>query len=143
MCIRDRSYIGANTVKIVKATDAGNSAKRYKFTNKILYVIRLEFDYGPKVDIIVLDCTVPFGIERFDFNFCKVYFDGYGVQALDWNSVINKSSVDTDSSKQLSPFQAYAENIDRIEKYSKRGFIIMAQDVLGYWNCLLYTSRCV
>jgi len=58
---------------------------------------------------------VPFGIERFDFNFCKVYFDGYGVQALDWNSVINKSSVDTDSSKQLSPFQAYAENIDRIE----------------------------
>jgi hypothetical protein len=121
-------YIDAKKVTITE--DDTEKHKEYSYTSNILYVIKFEMMGGFKVDMIVLCCTVPYQLDMdFDFDFCKVYFDGYALHALNWNAVCNKRSIDRSLTMREC---TYASRIDRIEKYFRRGFVVMANDTEKY-----------
>lgn len=125
-------YFGAISTKIAEKGDKTRSGGSYRYTNRISYVVKLKFKDGPDVDIIIVKCTIPYQLKDFDFDFCKIYFDGYMVHSLNWDSVVNKYSVDTETSMTLVAFVRYSDNIQRIEKYTKRGFIVTPDDTPEY-----------
>lgn len=111
----------------IAPSDVGHS---YGFTDRIAYIIKIEMELF-KVDLVVLTSTVPYGIEdNFDFDFCKVYYDGYVIHALDWDAVANKRSVER--SHQHHNHKTWFSNHVRIAKYMRRGFIITTPDTPEY-----------
>lgn len=100
----------------------------YGFSSYITGVVRLEGVYGSElnVDFVLCTSTIPFLLTRnFDLDFCKIYYDGYTVGAVDWEPIVKKKSLD----RSMTHFtRYYSANIERIEKYLKRGFIVMAPD---------------
>ena len=121
-------YLDAAEVSIAGTTKSNDEA--YTYTNNISYVIKLGFEGGLKMDIIVLGCTIPYQLrEDFDFDFCKIYSDGYVVHALKWDAIIKKRSIDRSYRRQN---RSYASRIDRIEKYLRRGFVVNPLDTQEY-----------
>ena len=55
-------------------------------------------------------------INEFDFDFCKVYYDGYKLHVKNWDSIINFTSKIN---------KGFGTNISRKEKYERRGFTII------------------
>jgi|SRR5579885_217068 len=119
-----RKLLGAKTAIVVdKSTPPG-----YNFTSDIVYVIKIEMEKF-NLDFIVIATTVPYFIDKnFDFDFCKVYYDGYVIHAIDWNPILNRCSIDRRRRNYPKGITAYANNHARIEKYMKRGFIITTID---------------
>lgn len=111
---------------VVITKDDGRFDGAYRYSGHILYVIKFKLPCGPKVDIVVVSCTPQYQLYDFDLNFCKVYYDGYTVHALDWKSLVSKKSNNYTKfhRRGLSNLDGFVKNIDRIEKYFKRGFII-------------------
>lgn len=112
-------------------TQPGHLAN-YNYSSQIIYVIKIVMPQGLKVDIIVLRSTVPYHIDRsFDFDFCKIYYDGYALHALNWDAIIKRCSLDLERKD-----PSYLSRIKRIEKYLRRGFIVLAPDTSAYRHSL-------
>ena len=102
--------------------------EQYQYSTDIRYVIKIVMGSGLKIDFVVLRSTIPYHIDHsFDLEFCKIYYDGYSLHAINWESVINKCSLDRQR-EQLS----YVSRINRYEKYLRRGFVVMAPDTNAY-----------
>ncbi len=87
-------------------------------------VIKLDL-HGVKVDIVIVNVTVPFFIKAyFDFGFNKVFYDGYNITVLDWKAVLNKRCQNILQKGLGSREAEYLVNIHRITKYSLRGFTV-------------------
>ncbi len=105
----------------------------YNSHNGILYVIRMSIK-GALVDLVVTKCTTPYVLSMFDFNFNKIYYDGYSVNCLDWKSVLTKYTSNFkdifikeekfSSTDHVRGIHQYVYNIERIKKYFKRGFFV-------------------
>jgi hypothetical protein len=97
----------------------------YGLCLKLSHVIKFTFS-GIKIDLVVVDCTVPFFIGQFDFDFNRVYYDLYTVYAFDWDAIRNKKTVNryARSRYNISETNKYFDNMSRIQKYIARGFVV-------------------
>lgn len=117
-----KEYLEAKSAKIA---DSG-LPEAYEFTKHIHRVIKL--DMGTfNMDVVVVTSTIPYMLERnFDFDFCTVYYDGYNMNALDWDALIDRCSIEW-SHRRIGPLEYY-DNADRIAKYMRRGFVVLADN---------------
>jgi len=97
----------------------------YGVCHELSHVIRAKLG-DLKVDFCMLRCTVPYFIQNFDFQFNTVYYDGHALHAFDWGSIVTRTSPNSYKADRynISEIDKYWENIERIEKYFKRGFVI-------------------
>lgn len=120
-----KKRLGAREATIAKS----NLAHTYAFTDRIEYVIKIKMD-NFDLDMVVIESTVPYMIgTNFDFNFCQVYYDGYAVHALNWEAVANKCSLELSHQHRSGH---YSDNLGRISKYMRRGFVVMTDDTNEY-----------
>ena len=97
----------------------------YDMCHNLCGVIKLKY-HELSIDLVIVNCTVPYFIQGFDFTFNKIYFDTYTIHAFHWNDIYAKRSANLHklSRYNISYVDKYMENIKRIYKYMCRGFII-------------------
>lgn len=89
-------------------------------------VIKFKY-YGLNIDIVVVTCTPKHFLAQFDFDFCKLYYDGHNLNSFGWQSLFdrtceNKYAYDRYN---ITEMYKYTKNIKRIKKYVERGFNIL------------------
>lgn len=108
--------------------DSVYCCRRNAIAEGISAVIKLEL-HGVKVDIVIVNTTVPFFIKTyFDFDFNQVFYDGYNITVLDWKAVLNKRCQNTLQKGLGTRHIEYLVNIERILEYTQRGFIIQPRN---------------
>ena len=105
----------------------------YGETGHMCYMIYFS-KCGIKIDFIVLDCTVPYFIASFDFDFNTVYYDGFTVSAFNWKSILSRRSNNykENDKHDISENVKYFNNRARILKYFERGFVITIKNTSDY-----------
>lgn len=103
--------------------------------NHIYHIFKLKVN-NTIIDFIIVDYPPQYHIQHFDFDFNKIYFDGYFVNAFDWNAIHNKTSMNHDAKYEnldqtpyskdmyMNNIEHYMNNLVRIKKYTGRGFYI-------------------
>jgi len=104
--------------------------KRYRtvFCMDSIYKVIKMIINNTKIDLIITNYPPQYHIKNFDFDFNKIYFDGYFVNSFDWNAIHNRISLNKDGRyngfDNSSCITRYMMNLDRIKKYTGRGFYI-------------------
>lgn len=119
-----------NGFKIIHHNFAPAYDESFFAKNNILGRFRLEMqrdeDNLLKIDIMILptDVQIVNVVQNFDLTFCEVWFDGINVYATDSEGIRNKTgNLRPEYEKSLLVnFNQFI--LDRIKKYSKRGFVI-------------------
>jgi hypothetical protein len=107
-----------------KITDESYCSQHHAIAESISAIVKLNI-HGLKVDLVLVNVTVPYFIDRyFDFGFNKVFYDGYNITCLDWRAVLNKRCQNHFDKPVGSREVDFLTNISRIHKYLQRGFII-------------------
>jgi hypothetical protein len=78
-------------------------------------------------------CLKRFINDQFDFDFCKVYFDGNTLTVLD------QESVDTKTCKLRRSVDHYYKK--RVDKYKDRGFTITSESITRFESCFQYGDQ--
>lgn len=109
---------------LAKVTDGSYCSKHHAISAAISAIVKLDI-HGLKVDLVLVETTVPYFIDRyFDFGFNKVFYDGYNITCLDWRAVLNKRCQNHFDKPVGSREIDFLTNISRIHKYLQRGFTI-------------------
>ena len=84
-------------------------------------------------DLVVTRYNPKDTIEAFDFSFNKVYYDGYNLIIDDKQSIINRNTYNEFATDRYNITAQYKfkENINRIDKYIKRGFMVFVGNSPG------------
>jgi len=90
-------------------------------------LIKIVLKNKNKIDIIICSCNPKIFLKEYDFDFNKIYFDGFTIGAEDWNPIVKKTSVNGYKRNRYNvhPTVKYINNITRIKKYTDRGFLIL------------------
>ena len=127
--IKDLEFKDYYTIKVDHA----------KYFNNIFIkkIIKFKFNNLP-IDVILCGNSPHEMISSFDFDFNKIYFDGYGICALKWKSVFSKTTYNkvNNTDNYIGDACRYIENIDRISKYTDRGFTILLGEKNEYTRVL-------
>lgn len=123
------------TIKYLSKKHKNSKYKYFSEQGKLDKVIEFKTETDFKVQVIrYMDLiedvnVVDYTFDRFDFNFCKVGFDGKELHIFDKNSVINKMT-NYDLNHKLTP-----KTLERLLKYEKRGFVLInKQDFIKKFN---------
>lgn len=119
-CLMDYFECKDYTIHTQKELDNG-----YGLCSHLSHVIKFTFE-NVKIDIVIVTCTVPFFIGQFDFDFNRLYYDLYSVYAFNWTSIKCKKSINKYARERYNTSESckYADNLNRIQKYIDRGFVI-------------------
>ena len=104
-------------------------SKSYGRCKDLVYLLKFKLN-NINIDFVIVSCTVRYFIEGFDFDFNKIYYDGYVVHAFDWKSIKNRISYNNcDGDRYNSSSQSqYLTNYKRINKYLLRGFVLLIKN---------------
>jgi hypothetical protein len=102
----------------------------YGICSHLTCVIKMQFRDKVNIDLVIVNCTVPYFIQHFDLKFNCVYFDTYTIHSFNWKSIISKKSINYYKYNRYcsSEIERYLSNIKRIIKYFSRGFIVTYKD---------------
>ena len=97
----------------------------YGISGDLTCVIKMKYLDKVNIDLVIVNCTVPYFIERFDLKFNSIYFDTYTIHAFDWNAILFKKSINYYADdRYYNEIEKYSANIKRIKKYFTRGFVV-------------------
>lgn len=102
-----------------------NKKVKNDYTNNLKCEVFTYIINNIKIDFIILQCSVKSYIEKFDFKFNSICYDGRQVYIPYKENVINKICMNGRGPDVYAPLELYKQNMLRIEKYFKRGFVIL------------------
>lgn len=127
------------SIDCVEVTDKHEFDNGYGMVRGLIFCIRFKMN-DIKFDLVITRYNPKDSISLFDFDFNKIYYDGYTLSSLSWGSIAKMQSINRYASDRYSPSEEckFKENINRIRKYIERGFILFINTEYPYQSDQLH-----
>lgn len=112
--------------KQISKEDENTIITAYSVSKSFFKLIKFKIN-KMAIDLILSTCEPIEFINKFDFDFNKIYYNGYAISAYDWNSINKRISYNNTEYNIKNITSFYLANVDRIEKYYLRGFTILLE----------------